>query len=275
MLVPIGWGSRTNAIALRLRAAGASVRAVAAGLCVALLVAACGSVTPFGGELKQASLTQGGRRSVCVASSLGNSFSVVSLGLTALTSEQVDVPVDTWQVDDYVRRRVHELIGASYDVRHVQSSGNAFASLDQPGALFRNLGSERVDILRKLVYGERCDYLLLIARGSGSYGTTGQTVRGLGIVRSGDGIVIDNVYVYALANVYFYENHSFKQLVSDKLPAQKGGLFSAIAGPHKSVDRSSWPTPAGTADSPQMKAAVLGLLDAGLSAAIPDIVNVK
>lgn len=252
-----------------------TVRALAAALCMALCVAGCGAVTPFGGELKQASLTQGGRRSVCVASSLGSTFGVVSLGLTALTSEQVDVPIETWQVDDYVRRRVHELIGASYDVRHVQSSPNAFASLDQPGALFRNLDTERVDILRKLVYGERCDYLLLISRGSGSYSTTGQTVRGLGIVRSGDGLVIDNVYIYAMANVYLYENHSFKRLVSDKLPAQKGGLFDTIGGPHKSVDRSSWPTPAGTADSPQMKAAILGLLDAGLSAAIPDIVNVK
>ncbi len=273
--MPLGRGFRTTAKTLRACAAMGAVRALAAALCVTIVLTGCGSVTPFGGELKQASLTQGGRRSVCVASSLGSTFGVVSLGLTALTSEQVDVPIDTWQVDDYVRRRIHELIGTSYDVRHVQSSPNAFAALDQAGALFRNLATERVDIVRKLVYGERCDYVLVVVRGSGSYGTTGQTVRGLGIVRSGDGLVIDNVYIYAMASVYLYENHSFKQLVADKLPAPKGGLFNTIAGPHKSVDRTSWPTPAGTADSPQMKAAILGLLDAGLSAAIPDIVNVK
>jgi len=221
--------------------------------------------------VRQASLAQGGRRSVCVASALGATFSVVSLGLTALTTEQADVPVEAWQADEHVRRRIHELIGTSFEVRHVNTSQRTFQSLEQSGALFRNLASERSDLVRKIVYGERCDYILVVLRGQTSYGSSGQTLRGLGIVRSGDGLVIDDVYLYALATVYFYENHSFKLLMERKLPAEKSGLFTSIGGPHRKVPASSWPVPSNAADTPQMKTAVLSLLDAALAEVVPDV----
>lgn len=250
---------------------------------VVLMVAslsACGSVTstlgPIGGsDVRHASLAQGGRRSVCVASALGGTFSVVSLGLTALTTEQADVPVDGWQTDDQVRNRIRELISAGYDVRPVQAAARSFLSLEQSGALFRNYASERADLVRKIVQGERCDYVLVVLRGQTSYGSSGQSLRGLGIVRSGDGIVVDDVYVYALASVYFYENHSFKLLVERKLTAEKAGLFTSIGGPHRKVPSNSWPVPASAADSPQMKTAVHSLLDAALAEVIPQVVQAK
>jgi hypothetical protein len=255
------------------------VRRWAAVAMVGLLtsaLSACGSVTgtigPIGGgEVRQASLSQGGRRSVCVASVLGSTFSVVSLGLTALTTEQADVPVESWQTDDHVRRRIHELISTTFEVRHVETATKPFLALEQSGALFRNIASERADLVRKIVYGERCDYILLVMRGQTSYGSSGQTLRGLGIVRSGDGIVFDDVYLYAVATVYFYENHSFKVLAERKLPAEKTGLFTSIGGPHRKVPAASWPVPSNAADTPQMKTAVHSLLDAALADVIVDV----
>jgi hypothetical protein len=255
-----------------------------ASLCaVALLtgaLSACGSVTstigPIGsGDVRQASLTQGGRRSVCVASALGATFSVVRLGLTALTTEQADVPIESWQTDDHVRRRIHEIISPSVDVRHLEASAKSFLPLEQTGALFRNLAAERVELVRKIVYGERCDYILVVLRGQAGYGSSGQSLRGLGIVRSGDGLVIDDVYLYALGTVYFYENHSFKLLTERKLTSQKAGLFTSLGGPHRKVEASSWPVPSNAADTPQMKTAVHNLLDAALGEVIPEIVSVK
>lgn len=254
---------------------------MAAALVLTAALSACGSVTgtlgPIGGgsEVKQASLAQGGRRSVCVASVLGSTFSVVSLGLTALTTEQADVPVDSWQTDDHVRRRIHELISAGYDIRHIETSAKPFLSLEQTGALFRNLASERVELVRRIVYGERCDYILVLMRGQTSYGSSGQSLRGLGIVRSGDGIVIDDVYLYSLGVLYLYENHSFKLLAERKLTAEKTGLFTSIGGPHRKVAPNSWPVPSNAADSPQMKTAVLSLLDAALAEAVPDIAHAQ
>ncbi len=210
---------------------------------------------------------------MCVVSALGQNFTVVSLGLTALTSEQWDIPVEGWLVDEYVSRRVHELVGARFDVRHVAAPGNAFASLDKAGALFRNIPAERADIVRRLVHGERCDYVLVVMRGSSAYGTTTQTVKGYGIVRSGDGVVIDQVYLYALANLVLYENFSFKVLAEQRIGSK--GLFTMMSGPHKKVETAVWPTPLGAADNPNMKAAVLGLIDAGLAATVPDVVNIK
>lgn len=252
-------------------------RALAA-VCASLWLSACGaSLGPLSsGELKQqTSAEQGGRRSVCLISALGSTFSVFSLGLTALTSEKYDIPVDGWQVDEHVRRKVHELVAASFDVRHVQASSSSFASLEKPGALFRNLSSERADIIRKLVYGERCDYILVVQRGAGNYGTTGQSLRGFGIVRSGDGLVVDNVYLFALANLYVYENYSFKMLAEMRLPAANAGLIATLSGPHRKVDAKMWPVPTGSADNPQMKTSIFALLDAALAEAVPSVAKVK
>lgn len=247
----------------------------AVGLLTSAL-AACGSVSntigPIGGgDVRQASLSQGGRRSVCVASVLGATFNVVSLGLTALTTEQAEVPIESWQTDDHVRRRIHELISPTFDVRHLEASAKPFLSLEQSGALFRNIASERADLVRKIVYGERCDYILVVTRGQSSYGSSGQTLRGMGIVRSGDGIVIDDVYLYALGTVYFYENHSFKVLAERKLSSEKSGLFTSIGGPHRKVPASSWPVPSNAADTPQMKTALHSLIDAALAEVIPSV----
>lgn len=253
---------------------------VAGVLLLSAALTACGSVTGTigpvgGGEVRQASLVQGGRRSVCVASTLGSTFSVVSLGFTALTTVQAEVPVDSWQTDDHVRRRIHELVSASLDVRHVEAQAKTFLSLEQSGALFRNIASERADLVRKIVYGERCDYILVLLRGQTSYGSSGQTLRGMGIVRSGDGLVIDDVYLYALGTVYFYENHSFKLLAERKLTSEKSGLFTSIGGPHRKVPANSWPVPSNAADTPAMKTAVHSLLDAALAEVIPDVAHVK
>ena len=253
--------------------------AMAAALASCALLTACGSVTstigPIGSEVKQASLAQGGRRSICVASAFGSYFSVVSMGLTALTTEQTEVPVESWQTDDHVRRRVHELISAGYDVRHLETPAKPFLSLEQSGALFRNISSERTDLVRRIVYGERCDYILVVLRGQSGYGSSGQSLRGIGIVRSGDGLVIDDVYLYALGNVYFYENHSFKLLAERKLTSEKSGIFTSIGGPHRKVQKTSWPVPSNAADSPAMKTAVHSLLDAALAEVVPEVVNVK
>ncbi len=251
----------------------------AAVTCLALLavavLAGCASAGSVIGELKTNSTAgPSGRRAICVASALGSMFTVTSLGITALTTEQWDIPVDGWQIDDYVRRRVHEMVGARFDVHHVNAPPNAFQSLDQPGALFRNKEAERADIVRKLVYGERCDYVLVAMRASSSYGTTAQTVRGYGIIRSGDGVVVDQVYVYALADLVLMENHSFKVLAEQRLGGGKG-LFTMMSGPHKKVDAAVWPTPLASADNPNMKAIVTGLLDQGLTSTVPDLVAVK
>ncbi|MDX2203157.1 MAG: hypothetical protein NW223_10425 [Hyphomicrobiaceae bacterium] len=249
---------------------------LAAGLALACAVSlgGCATAGSMMEDLKTNAPAPTGRRAMCVASTLGSMFTVTSLGITALTTERWDIPVDGWQIDDHVRRRVHEMVGARFDVHHITAPPNAFHSLDQPGALFRNFESERADIVRRMVYGERCDYVLVVMRGSSAYGTTTQTVTGYGIIRSGDGVVIDQVYVHALGSLVLYENHSFKILAEKKLGGSKG-LFTTLSGPHKKVDKSAWPQPLGSADNPSMKATVTGLIDQGLTSTVPDVVAVK
>ena len=102
-------------------------------------------------------------------------------------------------------------------------------------------------------------------------GTTNQKVTGYGIVRSGDGLIVDNVHLYALANVVLYEQ-SFKVLAEYRLEGP-GGLFKTITGPHKKLEASAWPSPPRAADNPNLKAGILSLIDAGLVSTAPEIVR--
>lgn len=234
----------------------------------------CGMGTPFGGELKTASLAQPGRRTICVVSAIGNTFAVNTIGLTMFGSNQTNVPVETWQVDEYITTRVSELVGGRFNVHRITAPNNAFASLEQSGALFRNLEAERVDILRKIVLGERCDFHLLVQRASGNVGTTNQKVSGIGVVRTGDGVIVDNVHLFALAKLVLYENHSYKVLT--ELPLHgPGGLFTTISGPHKKLETTDWPSPPNAADNPNLRAGTMGLLDAGLVSTLPEVVSIR
>lgn len=230
--------------------------------------------TPFGGELKTASLTQPSRRTICVAAAIGNAFSVNTVGLTVFGNETKLVPVEGWQIDDHIGTRVAELVGTRFNIHRIVVPNNAFLSLEQPGALFRNLESERVEILRKLVLGERCEYVLLVQRASSKVNTTNQSVSGIGVVRTGDGVIIDNVHLFALASLVLYENHSYKLLAERPLHGP-GGLFNTLSGPHKKIDAALWPAPAAMADTPNMRAGVLALLDGGLISTLPEVVTVK
>lgn len=241
---------------------------------VLLVLGGCGVAAPFGGELKTASLAQPGRRTICVVSAIGNTFAVNTIGLTMFGSNQTNVPVDTWQVDEYITTRVSELVGARFNIHRITAPHNAFASLEQSGALFRNLETERVDILRKLVLGERCDFHLLVQRVSGNVGTTSQKVTGIGVVRTGDGVLIDNVHLFALAKLVLYENHSYKVLT--ELPLHgPGGLFTTLSGPHKKLEASDWPSPPSMADNPNLRAGTMALLDAGLISTLPEVVSIR
>jgi hypothetical protein len=230
--------------------------------------------TPFGGEMKTASIAQPSRRTICVVSALGNAFAVNTIGLTMFGSNQTNVPVETWQVDEYVTTRVAELVGTRFNIQRVNAPGNAFASLEKSGALFRNLEAERVDIVRKLVLGERCDYHLLVMRTTSSVGTTNQKVSGYGVVRSGDGVIVDSVHLFALAKLVLYENHSYKVLA--ELPLHgPGGLFTAISGPYKKLESADWPSPPSAADNANLKAGTMALLDAGLVSTLPEVVSIR
>jgi hypothetical protein len=209
-----------------------------------------------------------------VASAIGNNFGVNTLGLTMFGSETKQVPVEGWQVDDHIGTRVAELVGTRFNIQRIVVPSNAFLPLEQPGALFRNLATERAEILRRLVLGERCDYVLLVQRGTSKVGTTNQSVSGIGVVRTGDGLIIDNVHLFALATLVLYENHSYKLLAERPLHGP-GGLFTTLSGPHKKLDAAQWPVPVNAADTPNMRAGILSLLDSGLISTLPEVVTVQ
>lgn len=256
---------------------------MAAGVVLSVLLSGCGAaITPFGGpggasSIKTEAVQQPARHSICVVSALGNMFAVSSFGLTMFSNDTTMVNIDSWQLDEFVRTRMHQIIGTRFDVSPIKSSGSPFASLDQPGALFRNKTAERNEIVRKLVLGERCEYVLLVVPASSTVSTTNQSVRGVGIVRNGDGLIVDNVHVFALAKIVLMENGSFKELTEQVLtsPNQQTGLFSTISGPHRKLDAKDWPVPAHTVDNLQMRATIVAMLDAALTVTLPEVVSVK
>jgi hypothetical protein len=63
-----------------------------------------------------------------VLSAIGDSFSLQKIGITAFGNERNKVPIDSWQIDDLVVRKIGAFLGKSWSVRPINYAKGAFAS---------------------------------------------------------------------------------------------------------------------------------------------------
>ncbi len=142
--------------------------------------------------LKQAPATQDGK-CVGVVSQVGGKFTVKKIGYTVFGNEENEVPVESWRIDDLVVAKISGFLNKRATVRRIPYPKDAFASLDAP-KLFRNYDADVGEILRTITAGTRCVRYIVITPSVAHYGTTNQTLSGLGIVSSKAPFFIADLY---------------------------------------------------------------------------------
>jgi hypothetical protein len=118
------------------------------------------------------------------------------------------VPIDFWQIDNLVVGKISTFLSKSWSVQRIDYPKGAFSSLAEQHPLFFDYDEELRRIVRGLTSSTKCGHYVVVAKTTSSYGTTNQSVGGLGIVEAGTPLWQWD-YIYALFMIRLYDGQSF------------------------------------------------------------------
>jgi hypothetical protein len=210
-----------------------------------------------------------------VVSAIGDSFSLQKIGITAFGNERNKVPIDSWQIDNLVVSKISAFLGKSWSVRPISYPKGTFATLEQDHGLFYNYDTELTGIVRRLTSSTKCNHHVVVLKTSSRYGTTNQSIYGLGILEVGAPLhPWDHIdYLHALYVIRIYDGHTFSKL-GERRASFDEWHFSDIQGPYRQVDNASWPRP-GAAPSAAVREGVRSLVAKSLDVTMPQVLRVQ
>jgi hypothetical protein len=219
--------------------------------------------------LKQVPVTQSGK-CIGVISHLGDNFMVKKVGIVVFQNEETDVPIGSWHIDDLVVAKIGGFLNKRAAVRNISYSKGAFASLDSP-KLFRDYDAELGQIVRAVAAGARCTRYVVVTRGGSAYGTTNQTLAGLGIVSSGGLGLQGPINLYTLIELRVYNGETFALVTRKTASIGQPTLLAMIRGPHREVDRSFWPDSSDVAQNGKLRQAIRELVGQSMDLTLPEM----
>lgn len=245
------------------------------GVIVALLLLAGGCVgTPLGGMSEEGSKTVARAKTVGVISAVGSKFALQKVGITVFGNELNEVPVGTWGLDEAVVSRVSAVLSKRFTVKRIAVPQGAFAAYEKP-APFSDSDAILQDIVRKLAGSANTDLIVVVTRAGVPFGSTNQTVAGIGMIEFGGAINPDNVTLYAVTAVHLYNGRTFERLLWQRPGFSIGSsmMGNVINAPHRKLDRTWWPATPQAVNSEKYKAAVRALLADGVAGTVPGMVG--
>ena len=117
-----------------------------------------------------------------VISALGNRFSVHKFGLTIFETEDNEVPVEGWGLDDLAVARVRAATGTDPSVRRINYPKGAFEPYYHPKSRFLPDPNEGLPaIIRSITPNANCERYLVITRFKGTVPGTKMEINGIGV----------------------------------------------------------------------------------------------
>src|SRR5262245_2849348 len=108
---------------------------VAAFAATAALAGCAGD--PLNNDLLTASIAQGSqRKSICIISAIGDTYSLQKIGLTVFGNALDKVPIEAWGIDAFVASKIGAQLSHRFDARKIDYPKGAFAFLDAPKSVF-------------------------------------------------------------------------------------------------------------------------------------------
>jgi hypothetical protein len=210
-----------------------------------------------------------------VLSAIGDSFSLQKVGITAFGNERNKVPIDSWQIDNLVVTKISAFLSKSWSVRPISFPKGTFATLDQDQGLFFNYDAELTGIVRRVASSTKCRHYVVVLKTSSRYGTTNQSLYGLGILEAGAPLhPWDHIdYLHALYVIRVYDGQTFAKL-GERRASLDEWHFSDIAGPYRQVDNASWPRP-GAAPGPAVRDGLRSLVAKSLDVTMPQVLRIQ
>lgn len=255
-----------------------AIRTHLASIVAALALAGCSSVGS--NELLTQSIAKGGpRKSVCVISAVGDTFSLQRVGITVFGNAVDKASIDAWGVDAAVASRIKSRLGDRLDVRPITYPKGTFASLDERKSIFSSDYKDprlaAKEIVGGLVASQKCDLVAVVMKSESPFAGTNQTAHGLGILEHGSPIV-DLTTLFALWHMTVYDGRTLTVLASKGAPRPEQQvppflMAPPFHGPYRRVDKSWLTTPGQVAQNTRLRDAIMELLSESLDVVVAEL----
>jgi hypothetical protein len=211
-------------------------------------------------------------RCIGVLSAIGDSINLQKIGITVFGNELNKVPVDSWQIDSLVVSKISAFLSKSWSVRPISYPKGAFATLEQDHGLFYNYDAELTAIIRRVASSAKCDHYVVVLKGGSGFGTSNQSLYGLGVLETGGLMSAD--YLFALYVIKVYDGQTFAVLGQQRATLDENH-FSSIHGPFRQLYTNfTFPQP-GTAPGPAVRDGLRSLVEKSLDVTMPQILRIE
>lgn len=231
--------------------------------------------------VKPAVAAETGPCAIGVIPVIGDQFRVQRFGITIFGSEYAETSVAGWNLDDLVVARVRAAAGPGVAVRRITYPKGTFADYqDKPASLFSSPAIKFGDLVRQVAGSANCERYVVVTRTSNRFGSSNQTVWGIGIVGVNGTIVVNPfTAVFALTGIQIFDGRDFSVIkkerarISDE-PAVLRGLTERIVGPSREVDEAAFPrSPSDVVNSPVLRDGVRAVLVESLDKTLPGLLG--
>jgi hypothetical protein len=207
-----------------------------------------------------------------VLSAIGDSINLQKIGITVFGNELNKVPVDSWQIDNLVVSKISAYLSKSWSVRPISYPKGAFATLEQDHGLFYNRDAELTEIIRRVTSSTKCDHYVVVLKGGSGFGTSNQSLYGLGVLETGGLMSAD--YLFALYLIRVYDGQTMAVLGQQRATFDENH-FSAIHGPFRQLYTNfTFPQP-GTVPGPAVRDGLRSLVEKSLDITMPQVLRVQ
>jgi hypothetical protein len=142
--------------------------------------------------------TEAGPCRLGVISALGDRFAVQKFGLTIFETEESEVAVDGWGLDELVVARVRAATNNDPTVRRIAFPKGAFQTFYNPTSRFLPDPREGLPaIVRNITPTAKCDRYLVVTRSKGQVPGTNLILDGVGAYNRGIGSVLRHSHLFA------------------------------------------------------------------------------
>ena len=202
--------------------------------------------------VKRPAAAENGPCKLGVISALGDRFSVQKFGLTVFETEESEVPIDGWGLDDLAVARVRAATGADPSVRRINYPKGSFEPFYNPKSRLLPDPKEGLPaIVRNITAHANCERYLVIVKYNEKLPGTNLVLKGIGTYNQGLGTVIRHSHLFANVAVNLIDGSTYEG-INRSLAAIGAGFsegFRIMEDPLAKLDNSLFPDPPELASS--------------------------
>jgi hypothetical protein len=183
---------------------------------------------------------------------IGNQLSVEKFGVTVFETEENEVPIEGWGLDDLVMARVRAATGADPTVRRISYSNGVFEPYYNPTSRFLPDPRESLSsIVRSVTASTNCARYLVVTRSVDKIPNSNLTLKGIGTYNQGLGSLIRHSHLFANISINLIDGQSYEKIST--FSADTGSRLSETMrlteDPLKKLDNSDFPDPPSAASN--------------------------